>query len=122
MQGARKAPFSGPAREFGCNRVLWVPDSMKFNSIYRMAKVERCVDCLVKEVIEIQLCPMNFNRDRRFMLSRTRQLLLQQVWNISSENRDQTQQYFTAFQWLGITVITINISTTRTAYKVLLFS
>jgi len=47
---------------------------MKFNNIYRMAKVERCVDCLVKEVIEIQLCPMNFNRDGRFMLSRTRQL------------------------------------------------
>ena len=42
-----------------------------------MAKVERCVDCLVKEVIEIQLHPMNFNRDGRFMLSRTRQLLLQ---------------------------------------------
>ena len=48
---------------------------MKLN-IYRMAKVERCVDYLVKEVTEIQLCPMNLNRDGRFMLSRTRQLLL----------------------------------------------
>jgi len=51
-----------------------------------MAKVERCVDFLVTEVIEIQLRPMNFNKDSRFMLSRTRQLLLQQVWNTSSEN------------------------------------
>ena len=66
--------------------VSWVPDSMKLNSVYRMAKVERCVDWLVKEVIEVQLCPMNLNRDGRFMLSRTRQLLLQQVWNTSSEN------------------------------------
>ena len=41
---------------------------MKFN-IFRMAKVERCVDYLVKEVIEIQLCPMNFNRHGRIMLS-----------------------------------------------------
>jgi len=56
----------------------------------RVAKVERCVDCLVKEVIEIQLWPMNFNRDGWFMLSRTRQLLLQQVWYTSSENWDQT--------------------------------
>jgi len=55
---------------------------MKFNNVYRMAKVERCVDCLVKKVIEIQLCPMNFNRDGRFMLSRTRQLLLQGLENI----------------------------------------
>jgi len=45
----------------------------------RVAKVERCVDCLVKEVTEIQLCPMNFNRDGRLMFSGTRQLLLQQV-------------------------------------------
>jgi len=51
----------------------------------RMAKVERCVGGLVKEVTERQLCPMNFNRDGRFMLSRTRQLLLQQVWHTSSE-------------------------------------
>jgi len=58
--------------------VSWVPDSMKLN-IYRMAKVERCVDCLVKEVIEVQLHPLNFNRDGRFKLSRTRHLLLQQV-------------------------------------------
>jgi len=54
---------------------------MKFSNIYRVAKVERCVDCLVKKVIELQLCPMNFSRDGRYMLSRTRQLLLQQVWN-----------------------------------------
>jgi len=59
---------------------------MKFNNIYRMAKVGRCVDCLVKEVTEIQLCPMSFNRDGRYVLSRTRQLLLQQVWNTSNEN------------------------------------
>jgi len=59
---------------------------MKFNSIYRMAKVERCEDCLVEELTEIQLHPVNFNRDGRFVLSRTRQLLLQQVWNTSSEN------------------------------------
>jgi len=59
---------------------------VKFNNAYGMAKVERCVDCLVKEVIEIQLCPMNFNRDCRYMLCRTRQLFLQQVWNTSSEN------------------------------------
>jgi hypothetical protein len=57
---------------------------MKLNNSFRMAKVERCVDCLDKEVIEIQLNPMNFNRDGRIMLSRTRKLL-QQVWNISSE-------------------------------------
>jgi len=87
MQRAHKAPLPGPAREFGCSRTLsCVPDSMKFNNIYRVAKVERCVDCLVKEVIEIQLCPMNCNRDGRFMLSRTRQLVLQHVWNTSSEN------------------------------------
>jgi len=30
---------------------------MKFSNIYRMAKVERCVDCLVKEVIKIQFHP-----------------------------------------------------------------
>ena len=65
--------------------VSWVPDSMKFSNIYRVAKVERCVDCLVKKV-ELQICPMNFSRDGRYMLSRTRQLLLQQVWNTSSEN------------------------------------
>ena len=59
-----------------------------------MAKVEMCVDCLVEEVIEIQLCPMNFNRDGRLMLSRTRQVLLQQVWNTSSENLDKTQIIF----------------------------
>jgi len=52
---------------------------MKFNSIYRVAKVERCADCLVKEVIEMQLHPVNINRDGRFVLSRTRQLFLQQV-------------------------------------------
>jgi len=51
---------------------------MKFN-IYGMATVERCLDCLVKEVIEILLHPMNYKRDGRIMLSRTRQLLLQQV-------------------------------------------
>jgi len=88
----------------------------------RMAKVERCVDCLVKEVIEIQLCPMNVNRGGRFMVSRTRQLLLQQVWHTSSENWDQTLQYFTPFTRLRRTVITINIPTTRTAYTVPLFS
>jgi len=59
---------------------------MKFNNIYRTAKVERFVDCLVKEVIVIQVCPMNFDRDGRFMLSRTRHLLLQQVWNTTSDN------------------------------------
>jgi len=59
---------------------------MKFSNVYRMAKVERCVDCWVKEVIEIQLCSMNFNRDGGFMLSRTKQLLLQHVWNTCSEN------------------------------------
>jgi len=48
---------------------------MKFNNIYRMANVEKCVDCLVKE-FEIHLYPKNLNRDGRFMLSRTRQLLL----------------------------------------------
>ena len=86
MQGAHKAPFPVPARKFGSSRAYHgVPDSMKFNNIYRMAKIERCVDCLVKEVIEIHLCPMNFNRNNRFMLSKTRQLLLQQVWNTSSE-------------------------------------
>jgi len=95
---------------------------MKFDSIYRMAKVERCVHCLVKEVTEIQLCPMNFSRGGRFMLSRTRQLLLQQDWNTSSEIQDQTQHYFTPFPWLRRTVITINIPTTRTAYTVLLSS
>jgi len=58
---------------------------MKFNNIYRMAKVERCVDCLDNKVIVIQLIPMNFNRDGRFMLIRTRQLLLQQIWNTSSD-------------------------------------
>jgi len=58
----------------------WVLDSMKFNNIYRMAKVERCVDRLNKEVIEIQLCPMNFSRDGRCMLSIARQL-----WNTSCE-------------------------------------
>jgi hypothetical protein len=52
-------------------------------------------NCLVKEVIEIQLHPVNYNRDGAFMLSRTRQLLLQQVWNISIENWDQIQQYLT---------------------------
>jgi hypothetical protein len=36
---------------------------------------------LVKKVIELQLCAMNFSRDGRHMLSRTRQPLLQQVWN-----------------------------------------
>ena len=66
--------------------VSWVLDSMKCNIIYRMAKVERCADCSVMGVVEIQLCPMNFNRDGRFMLSRIRQLLLQQVWKTSSEN------------------------------------
>ena len=55
--------------------------------------------------------------DGRFMLSRTRQL-----WNTSSENWDQIQQYFTPFPWLRRTVITINIPTTRIAYTVLLFS
>jgi len=68
-----------------------------------MAQVERCVDCLVKEVVKIQLHPMNFSRDGRFMLSRTR------------------QQYFTPFPRLR-TVITVNIPTTRTAYTALLFS
>jgi len=59
---------------------------MKFSNIYRITKVERCVDCLVKQVTEIQLCPMNFRRDGSIMLSRIRQLLLQQVWNTSSDN------------------------------------
>jgi len=58
----------------------------EIQQLYRMAQVESCVDCLVKEVTEIQLHPMNFSRDGRFMLSRNRQLLLQQVWNTSSEN------------------------------------
>ena len=72
MQGVHKASLPGPSGEF--------------SNIYRVAKVERCVDCLVKKVIELQLCPMNFSRDGRYMLSRTRQLLLQQVWNTSIEN------------------------------------
>jgi len=76
----------------------------------RMAKVERCVDYLVKEVIEIWLCPMNFNRDGRFVLSRTRQLLLQQVWNTCRENWPQTQQYFTPFPRQRRTVIAIKHS------------
>jgi len=57
---------------------------MKFNNIYRMAKVERCVDCLVKEVR--YNCFMTLNTVGRFMLSRTGQLLLQQVRNTFSEN------------------------------------
>jgi len=84
-----------------------------------MAKVERCVDCLVKEVIEIQLRPMNFNRDGRYMLSRTRQLLLQQIWNTSSENEIR---HCNISHPSHRTVITVNIPTTRTAYTVILLS
>jgi hypothetical protein len=43
--------------------------SMKFNNICRLAKVKEYVDHLVKEIIEIQLHPNNFNRDSGFMLS-----------------------------------------------------
>jgi len=52
---------------------------MKFNNIYRI--VVRRVDHLNKEVIQIQLCPLNFSSDGRFILSITRQL-----WNTSCEN------------------------------------
>ena len=89
-KGPTRHLFLGQPENSAVASISWELDSMKFNNIYRMAKVERCCDCLVKEVIEIQLHPINFNRDGRFMLSRTRQLLLQQVWNTSSENWDQT--------------------------------
>jgi hypothetical protein len=49
------------------------------------------VDHLVKEIIEIQLHPNNFNRDSGFMLSWTWQPLLQQVWNTSNGIWVQTQ-------------------------------
>ena len=78
--------FLGQPENSAVAELVMGTGSMKFNNIYRMAKVEWCVDCLVKEVIEIQLCPMNVNRGGRFMVSRTRQLLLQQVWHTSSEN------------------------------------
>ena len=42
--------------------------SMKFNNICRLAKVNGYMDDLVKEAIEIQH-PNNFNRDGGFMLS-----------------------------------------------------
>jgi len=109
--------FLGQPENSAVAELVMGTGSMKFNNIYRMAKVEWCVDCLVKEVIVIHLCPMNFNKYGSIMLSRTRQILLQQVWNTSSDNWDQTLQYFTRFPWLR-TVITINIPTTRTAYTV----
>ena len=60
-----------------------------------MAKVERCVDCLVKEVIEMQLHPMNFNRDGRFMLSRTRQhFAATGLESIQSELRSDTAIFY----------------------------
>ena len=121
MQGAHKAPFPGPAKELSCSKHILGTGWHEIQH-YRMATVERCCDCLVKEVNEIQLHPTNFNRDGRFMRSRTRQLMLQQVWNTSSENWDQTQQYFTPFPWVRKTVITTNIPTTWTAYTVLLYS
>jgi hypothetical protein len=45
--------------------------SMKFDSIYRLAKVKVYVDSIVKEAIEIHFHPNNFNRDIGFMLGKT---------------------------------------------------
>ena len=49
MQRAHAAPFPGPAREFGCSR-MYNGYSTTFTEWLRL---ERCVVCLVKEVIEI---------------------------------------------------------------------
>lgn len=75
--------------------------SMKFNNICRLIKVQGYMDHLVKEAIEIQLHPNNFNRDGGFMLSRTWQPLLQQVWNTYNENLGQIQHSGSIHYLLG---------------------
>jgi len=42
---------------------------MKFDNICRLVKVNGYVDHLMKEAIEVQLHPNNFNRDGVFMFS-----------------------------------------------------
>jgi hypothetical protein len=70
MPTAHEAFSRGPAREVGCSRThIDTGQSMKFNNTCRLAKVKGYVDHLVKEAIEIQLHPNNFNRDGGFMLS-----------------------------------------------------
>ena len=84
MQGAHEAPFPGqPENSVVAGRIMGTGQHV---IQHHLQNGKGRKDCLVKEVIEIQLCPMSFNRDGRFMLSRTRQLLLQQVWNTSCEN------------------------------------
>ena len=73
---------------------------MKFSIIYRMAKVERCVDYLVKEVIEIQLCP----RDGRDSCLEPGSSCCNRS-GIHPVRIEIRQQYFTPFSLLRRTVI-----------------
>jgi hypothetical protein len=44
---------------------------MKFRKNHRLARVNGYMDSVVKEAIEIQLYPNNFDRHDGFMLSKT---------------------------------------------------
>ena len=50
------------------------------------------MDSIVKDATEIQSHPNKFNRDNRFMLSKTWQPLLYQLCNKVIQNKGQTQQ------------------------------
>jgi hypothetical protein len=84
----------GPVREVSCGKhILDRGHSVKINNIYRLAKVKGYIYRVVKEAIEIQLHPNNFNRDGGFILSKTwHPLLFQLRSNTGNHNRDQAQQ------------------------------
>ena len=58
-----------PVKSAVAEHIIDTGQSMKFNNICRLARVNGYMDHLVKEAIEIQVHPNNFNRDGVFMLS-----------------------------------------------------
>jgi hypothetical protein len=68
-QHTRHFHLDQPEKSAVAEHIIDTGQSMKFNNIYRLAKVNGYVDHLMKEAIEIQLHPNNFNRDGGFMLS-----------------------------------------------------
>jgi hypothetical protein len=53
-----------------------------FSETHRLLRTEGYTDCLVKEAIEIQLHPNNFNRDGGFILRRAWQRSLEQFTTV----------------------------------------
>jgi hypothetical protein len=72
--------------------ITYIGHRVKFSTIHRLARVNGCIDSVVKKAIEVQLHPNNFNRDNGFMLSKTWQPLLCHLCITAKHSEGQTHQ------------------------------